>query len=86
MKKFLILLLTIPVLAFAASNPPWEDFYGPSDWSNPSMTRLSIPHGWLVINKIHTVDGESNTTTFVPDEYHEWVLNTNLKVPNLKMS
>lgn len=77
MKKWLIILLAIPSLGYAALNPPWEDFFAPNDdWlSGKTMSRMSVPHGWLVFSR-HGVTG--STSTFIPDENHEWVLEPSL--------
>jgi hypothetical protein len=72
-KKWLFLLLAIPSLCLAASNPPWEDFKSATDnWmTGKNMHRLAVPHGWLVYSS-------SEVVIFVPDENHEWVLETSL--------
>jgi len=70
MRKWIFALALIPSVSLAVVNPPWEEFYGPFDtWMNgKSMTRMAIPHGWLVYVRA------KGGVTFVPDENHEWVL------------
>lgn len=81
MKKAIFALALFPSIVLAMVNPPWEEFYGPFDtWMNgKSMTRLSIPHGWLVYVRA------KGGVTFVPDENHEWVLDAAL-VNSIKKS
>ncbi len=71
MKKILFILLLVPSLCFATLT--WEIVSqgAPGPWD--IVYRASIPHGWLVLYK----NQESKNMTFVPDEYHEWIIVTN---------
>jgi len=78
MKKIFFVLLMLPTFCFAdatatAVNAPWESFLGPFDsWiSGKTIARMAVPHGWLV-NKA------GSNIVFLPDENHEWALETRL--------
>ena len=83
MKKMLLFLLMFPI-AFTSTSAsaawsytscifPWEEVKA-SDYA--SICRLSVPKGWILLTLHHSSDS-SDTTTFIPDESHEWVLDTN---------
>lgn len=79
MKKMLFLFLMLPITSiFAAFGystciSPWEEVKA-SDYA--SLCRLSVPKGWLLLT-IHQGSESSDSTIFIPDESHEWVLETN---------
>ena len=76
MKKLLFILLVLPSLSFAKPHLPWERIMDPTNNSGTGrMYRMSVPHGWLVFTGT-PVGG--NSSIFVPDENHEWVLDASL--------
>jgi hypothetical protein len=75
MRKILCTLMAISSLAFADfCESPWESIKSPN--SHLKTCRLSVPHGWIVMNMAIN-DIESPNTFFVPDEAHEWNTSTN---------
>jgi hypothetical protein len=88
MKKMLSFLFMLSVSGFASTASttaswgyvtchfPWEEVKA-SDYAK--MCRLSVPHGWLILNlnPENRESASSNTTIFISDESHEWVLNAN---------
>lgn len=72
-----MMLLILPSLCLASKpNPPWEEVIAPN--GSILMYRMPVPRGWLVYNYVTSFGGgiSTPTTTFVPDEYHEWILET----------
>ncbi|KTC69433.1 hypothetical protein Lbir_2172 [Legionella birminghamensis] len=71
MKKVFLALALLPVLCFAKCVTPWEDVK--SSVKDILVCRLEVPNGWL----LQTSYWYTSTVIFVPDEKHEWVLDTN---------
>lgn len=78
MKKIILALSLLPSLSFAYCSAPWEDVKGSSKDQSSILCRLAVPNGWL-LQKGYWAD---SSVVFVPDEKHEWILESNLYTQN----
>lgn len=81
MKKLCFIFMLLPSLCFA--DLTWEKVSMGQPGMSDSVYRASILHGWLVLykNTRSTINQGSGSITFVPDEFHEWLLSNDK--PNL---